>query len=173
MARTVLIGALVVLALAGAAQAQPSAGTLACRGGGALGREVVQTAVSSPFFAFATRRSGPPQSCTITNRAGNLDARVSFPDGTALTIEASPDIGVAAYSLVLPARPDDARAIALLGRMANWALAPDGCGLTSTRLRGMLAGASGGEVEGDVCNCRAALSRGEGGTVTLSFSSAC
>lgn len=177
MARAVLTGALVALGLAGAAAAQSAPAELRCRGGGAEGRAVVQTALSSPFYALIARRSGAPQTCTITARDGNIDARIGFADGSGMTIEASPEIGVAAYGLTLDAatpRPGNAEAVAALNRMQGWLLEDGGCGLSVAELRRGLTGPRAtGEVSGDVCNCRAALTRDDRGIATLRFGSAC
>lgn len=179
MARAVLNAAaffgVLLAAVAGPARAE-SPPTLACRGGGALGREVVQVAVTSPLYTYLAQHVGTPQTCAITAKGGSIDARIGFADGSEMAVEASPEIGFAAYAITLSdtaRRPGDAETLALLGRMEDWA-APDGCGLTPAVLRrGLIGPGAPGVAEGDACNCRAELSRDGAGPRMLRFSAAC
>lgn len=173
MARAVLTLALALAAGAAAAQTPPA---LRCRGGGETGREIVATALTSPLYDRISGIYGAAQSCAIKARDGTFEARIGFGDGAEMTVEATPDIGVAAYAATLSGeqRPTAAEAVALLDRLAHWAVPPGGCGLSRGALRrGLTAPDAPGMAEGDTCNCRATLTRDAAGIAGLRFSSAC
>lgn len=169
MARAVLILAAL---LAGPAAAQSEL----CSAAGEPFDELAADATRTPAYAFLAARSGPPQSCQGTDDDGTLTATIAFPDGSELLTTAIPALEASSYEVRLApgAAPDAAGIAALLAGQQAWLAPPDGCMLP---LEGLAEAAretaDTSETEGEVCSCRATITRQNGAITGFRLGMAC
>lgn len=174
MARSVLIAALALALSGGVAVAQEAA---SCNGASYVAASRLVEATASPLFGFLTVTHGAPQGCAAEDSDGVASVSVGFAGGTELRLSATPEIEVSSIEAVLGADvpPLSAEAAAaVLERTEIWMTGPEGCGIGLDSLNAALAEGGGDvTVEGEVCNCRATITRQDGAVRGIGMSSAC